>query len=484
MSNSSVDIDKVVSDGSKESMVLGLTVADEGFDFTSSISSALEEASLEIQALNETIDSIKNLRPECDKLDYILAASAGALCGIIDIFLVGKPGESPLGKITDKWFSNRTKDFAKLCGWKGKDEKSAISFLERKFKVPYDQRGAGDAGSSVFGLTPQNHHFKSLAHNPTLCGLFFSILDQFKNTSHFVSGGQLISLSRADDNFELKGSDIPSKLFCGFVNWFGHLISDLSGSSVSKGRGSGIPSPFGAWTNDIIAIKSSLGISPSQFDETINELALKIYNEGFDARFQATQAIPVFINEMVVRLIYAVRRLCRYFSQTKKEERSPKLMWQRCEPFSNPTVKRMLTVAHGTFCLLDIGDATVRGFMSGGGSFNPTEFFLRLNIVGVGRFTVSLYGEGKRALVYWRAEKKAAFAAKEKVIVENYIEGLKILADKYNDSMLLTFVDNLRKSDMYVDAINKTAALAELRNVSHNKILRTKKDIDEYFRKG
>lgn len=190
--------------------------------------------------MNETVDSIKVLKPNCDKMDYILAASSGALCGIIDIFLVGKPGESPLGNITDKWFDARTMDFAKLCHPEKKkfnDLDSALRFLEKEFKVPYDQTGLGDAGRSVFDLTAKNHHFKSLAHNPSLLGLFFSILDQFSNTSHFVTDGQLISLQQADEKWELRGGNIPSKLFCGFTNWIGHLISDMSGSSSSAAKG-------------------------------------------------------------------------------------------------------------------------------------------------------------------------------------------------------------------------------------------------------
>lgn len=484
MKNTNFNLKKVLPGDSEPSIILELTVEDNHFGFLSSISSALEQADLEIQTLNETVGLVKNLKPECDKLDYILAASSGALCGIIDVFLVGKPSESPIGDITDKWFAAKMMDFAKRCGWKGEGEKSALRFLEKKFKIPYDQHGRGDAASFIFDLSPSNHHFKSLAHNPTLCGLFFSILDQFQNTSHFTSRGELISLEKADDKFELRGHDIPSKLFCAFVNWFGHLISDLSGSSGSKGRGMGIPSPFWAWINDVIAIKSALGIPVSQFDEAVNELALNIYESGYDARFQAAQAIPVFINEMVVRMIYAVRRLLRYFSNTKKSERSFSLMWHSCEPFSNPTVKRMLTVAHGTFCVVDLGDATVHSFIVGAVTFNPTEFFLRLNIVGVGRFAISLYGEGKRALHCQRTEQEAVFAGKEKVIVENYIEGLNILAYKYDDSTLLTFVEDLRNSDMYKSAFNKTVALAELRDVPQDKILRSKSDIDAFFRRG
>jgi len=471
----------------KKDILLNLSVEDGGFDFSTSIADAMAKVETELVVLNETVDSIKGLKPDCDKLDYILATSSGALCGIIDIFLVGKPGESPLGNITDKWFVARTIDFAKLCNPEKKNFDSldsALRFLEKKFKVPYDQTGLGDAGKTIFDLTAKNHHFKSLAHNPSLLGLFFSILDQFSNTSYFVTDGQLVSLQQADEKWELRGGNIPSKLFCGFANWIGHLISDVSGSSSSaaKGnRGTGLPSPLWTWTNDIIAIKAKLGLSVTETDKTMNELALNIFEKGYDIRFQTAQAIPVFLNELLVRLIYAIRRLFRYFSEIPKTERSFALMWKKCEPFSNATVKRMLTVAHGTFCLVDVGDAVGRSLIAGGGTFNAVEFVLRLNVVGVGRFAISLYGETRRAISYNHAKKEFDFASKETVIVSNYIEGLKILAHQYDDHHLLMFISDFEKSDAYIEAFGKSVTLAEVRNVPVNRILKSKPDIDKYF---
>ncbi len=479
--------DVIVRKGVKSNIFLDLNIDESGFEFSTSIADALEQAENELTTLNETIKSIKDLKPNCDKLDYILAASSGALCGVIDIFLVGKPGESPLGEITDKWFANRTMDFAKLCHPKHKDFdslESALRFLEKEFKVPYDQTGLGDAGKVVYDLNAKNHHFKSLAHNPSLLGLFFSIIDQFTNSSHFVSDGQLISLEKADEKWELRGNNISSKLFCGFTNWIGHLISDVSGSQSSARvgkRGMGIPSPLWTWTNDIIAIKAKLNLPVTETDKAMNQLALDIFKEGYDDRFQTTQAIPVFINEMLVRLIYSVRRLFKYFSDTRKEERSVSLMWQRCEPFSNPTVKRMLTIAHGTFCLVDIGDAVGGSFVVGGGTFNAVEFVLRLNVVGVGRFAISLYGETTRAFSYNFAKKEADFASRETVIVKNYIEGLKILSLKYDDKFLLMFIDDFEKSDAYTEAFEKSVSLAKLRDVPSDKILKDKDAIDRYF---
>ena len=94
-----------------KAILLELDVDEGKYIFPNTISDALidandERLNLEEQ-LNETLDTIKALTPECDKYDYILAASSGALCGLIDVFLVGKPGESPLGEITDKWFADK-----------------------------------------------------------------------------------------------------------------------------------------------------------------------------------------------------------------------------------------------------------------------------------------------------------------------------------------------------------------------------------------
>lgn len=463
-----------------DQLIFEMNIAEDNFAFTSSIESALLVAQKEKENLIESIQSVENLKSEADKLDYVLAASVGAITGLLDIFLVGKPGESPIGDITDKWFENRVEDFSRLCGWEG--DSSAIGFLEKKFKVPYDQRGAGDAGSRIFNLNPSNHHFKSLGHNPSLFGLFFSILDQFKNQSHFISEGKMISLQEASGKFVLRGNNIPSKLFCGFINWLGHLFSDVSGSSGSRGRGMGIPSPLWTWTNNVIAVKSKLGVTVSQFDKDINELALDIYSKGYDSRFQAAQAIPVFVNEILVRTVFSIRRMLKYYAITDKEERSAKALWKACEPFSNTTVKRMLTVSHGTFCLFDLSDATIRGFTKGAGSFNTTEFFLRLNIVGVGRFFISIYGEANRAIKIHKTESENQFLKKKMTVLENYMSGLEILSKLYDDKDLLLFVDELRKSDIYIQAFEKSVQLARLRKVPEDMILKSKSDIDDFFK--
>ena len=152
----------------KAAVILKMNLEGE-HDFASSIEKAIETADSELARLDETIRSVDDLKPDCDKLDYALAASSGAICGLIDIFLVDKPGESPIGDVTDKWFEDRVADFAKLNGWQGESAKTPIKFLEEKYKVPYDQTGRGVA-SCIYGLTPSTTTLKITRAQPDPVG--------------------------------------------------------------------------------------------------------------------------------------------------------------------------------------------------------------------------------------------------------------------------------------------------------------------------
>lgn len=471
-------------------LILGFELDNNKFNFLYSIEKAQIDGNIELEEIEKNIldkeEVIKKLTQECDKVDYILATCSGAICSIIDIFLVTKPGQSQLQNITDTWFKDRTKDFAKVCGWNEEVNtiESAIRFLEEKFKIPYDQTGAGGIGASIFDLTPKNHHFKSLGHNPSLLGLFFSILNQFDTSSSFISNGELITLEKADNKFELRGNDVPSKVFCAFVNWFGHIVSDVSGSSGSSTRGMGIPSPLWTWTNDIIAIKNCLKIPVTDFDKNISELALTIYKKGYDTRFQTAQAIPVIINELIVRFFYSIRRMIQYFINNDLEKFSFSELWKNCEPFSNATVKRMLIIAHGTFCLVDTSDAIANGFIYGGGCFNVSEFVMRLNISGIGRFSISLYGELDRTIKKNVTVEELKYLKMKERFVKDYLTNLKELAEMYDDTDLKNMIEDFKTSDLYIEAFQKSALLAEKRNVDKNKILKNKANIDIYFTGG
>ena len=107
---------------------------------------------------NEDNQNLLKKKDKCDKYDYITAIACG--------------------KWTDKQVDNAVMGFAKKLGWNPKasntgNANSAIGFLERKFKVNYDQRKPSDV-NDLFNISPNSHHMMSLAHSPDVVGLFFS----------------------------------------------------------------------------------------------------------------------------------------------------------------------------------------------------------------------------------------------------------------------------------------------------------------------
>ena len=313
---------------------------------------------------------------KCDKYDYLIAVGCGAVAGIVDIFLVGAPTENAiLSKWSDAQVDHAVKTFAKTCGWSPREVKensvaSAIGFLEKKFPVNYDQRHSGDVGD-LFKMSPKNHHLKSLAHSPDIVGLFFSILNQFTSTASFLDNGQLITIQT--DTYELQGHNLISKLFCGVANWFGHIMSDVAGSSGASGRGSGLAIPFFELFQ--LCDFGSLQVGPDR--NTLAVVATKAFQEGYDARFGLTMAIPVILCDLTIRLIWALKHYF-YYKRPLRE----------CIPSKkHDDLRVMLIMGNGVLCLMDGADALIR---SGG---NWVAFFTRLNIIAWFRFVFLVFRE-------------------------------------------------------------------------------------------
>ncbi|MBN1064493.1 hypothetical protein [Clostridium botulinum] len=383
------------------------------------------------------------LEGKCDKYDYAIAAFCGISAGLIDIFFVGEPKLSFLGKWTDDQTDNVVKKFAKVVGWKPKpgnegNVASAIGFLENHFKVNYDHRSTTDV-NGLFNMGTKNHHLKSLAHSPDIIGLFFSILDQFQGKASFLDKGQLIRID-ADDQ-QLYGNNLVAKIFCGFCNWIGHLISDVAGSSggrgsLNGGRGSGISIPF----FQLFQLCDFGQFQIGKDRQTLATLMTRTFQEGYDARFGATMIIPVIVNDLSIRLLWTIKR--RFYH---------KKSWDECIPTSNHAdLRAMILVGNGALCLMDGADAAIR---SGG---NALKFVLRLNVVAWFRLILLIlkelsirygisYDDIKKEYekinavldTYLEQLKKIDFATYEKEIKElaNINELLLLNDDKATESM-------------------------------------------------
>ncbi len=318
----------------------------------------------------------------CNKYDYMIAGTCGVIGGLIDILFGGMPTDSKLGNIADEQANKITEKFAEFVGWdkdkaveKGSNTTaSAIGYLEGKFKVNYDQTSIDGVGSKGKKLTAKNHHLKSLGHSPDLIGLFFSILNQFTNTSSFIIKGKLITIDT--ETSELQGDNFIAKIFCGFANWFGHIMSDWAGSSgtVKKdGRGMGVPIPF--YSLFQLMDFGEFNYTPNKNNKktvklTFAQMTSTIFENGYDSRHSMAMAVPVLTTELLIRFMYTMKS---HFYHERE--------WKDSIPSGNiPEVRRMLLVGHGTLCLIDGVDAGIR---SGG---DMVTFLLRTNLLAWVRF--------------------------------------------------------------------------------------------------
>lgn len=316
------------------------------------------------QFSTETVETLFQ-KDDCDKYDYMIAAGCGVIGGIVDVVVGSINSDNIVSGFTDKQIGNLVQRFAEKCGWEYEGEKevldrshSAIKWLEKRFKVNYDQ-AVGNAAQEIFDLYPKNHHIKSLAHSPDLIGLFFSIIDQFTGTSHFYSpDGRLMIINT--NTMEIEGKTIQAKLFAGVVNWFGHLVSDAAGSATSKGRGMGITIPF----YSLIELCNFGRFDVNGTTLTVAEIGTKVFTSGYDLRHGITLSIPVLITELSIRFCWAIRRHFQYKNPIMK-----------CIPMGDhDSLQIMLLTGYGCFCIIDAIDAGVK---SGG---NAVMFAAHLNI--------------------------------------------------------------------------------------------------------
>lgn len=325
---------------------------------------AIIENSDENRLLIRTID-------KCDKYDYLIAVACGVIGGLIDIFLVGTPKDSNLIQWTDAQVDNAVKGFARISGWNPKANKvdnvaSAIGFLEKKYKINYDQRHSVDV-NNLFDMSTKNHHMMSLGHSPDVIGLFFSILNQFTSTATFLTKGQLVTVDTK--TFELHGYNFIAKVFCGIVNWLGHLMSDVAGSSGSRGnagRGAGLVMPF----YELFGLCKFGEFNIRKDRQDLATVATRAFQEGYDLRFGLAMAIPVIITDLSIRLIWSLRRYFQY-----------KKPLNECIPNKkHANLRVMLLFGNATLCVMDGIDAFVK---SGG---NLLAFFMRFNLIAWFRF--------------------------------------------------------------------------------------------------
>ena len=278
-------------------------------------------------------------------------------------------------------------------------------------------------GPTTHGYTTMRdatqHHLRDFSHHPSPVGLVCSLLMQFtgKGFGTKTDGTFAIFDLPADAMKDglLVGRNVPEKILYGTVKWLFHLISDMAGSSSTPGAGTGIPGPLLSFLKEASALPffRDLSIGYEGKMRTLSQWISKAFNgtllkdeDGnplrFDLRTEVglaeqilTQVPAVLANECIVRGFYTITR---FIDELKRCDVSSvkdlaRINPSRFLPLNSRALTRMLTVASGSFVVVNSGIAAVRAVVEGtasGGVGAVPLFFMRLNYAGIGRFAFAL----------------------------------------------------------------------------------------------
>lgn len=379
----------------------------------------------DIQAVEERLCGTENLTVHADKIDYLVSSGCGIICGFVDSFFVGEFNiDVAISKDRlniDDFIIKAAKKLLKYKNKGGDPLKGSIKSFEDNFKVAQDNAFSKDISVSTF-----SHHLDDLAHHPSPLGLIAGIFAQYLRIGIFTNkdgetsivavktkSNELIKIwlpiiisgiltwivnlaesYKKSDEDELpaflqstisKLAQLPQlvSVLKTVVNWAGHLVSDVNGSSSTPGEGMGIPGLYLSFLKEVASLP---GLNNTGLSEYIDEL---YQNEKFDLRKELSnidqlkkQFVPVVLGEALVRGFY----LIRHFVDSYKENNGfTGINWRQVVPVGNRTIVRMLTVEKGTFEVFDVADAAIRS-----GGFTTPSFLFHLNFVGATSFAVTL----------------------------------------------------------------------------------------------
>ena len=367
---------------------------------------------------------------KADKFDCLIAASSGFLTGMLDIFWIGEFSLADAQTMGHEFTNRFVIKVAQSLGCLKETLDGAIKFLEKKYPNPSDKV------ASYYGSGSQ-HHLRDFSHHPTLFGLICSILTQFTYMGHGTDkDGKYLSVEIL--NSDAIGATFEEKILFGVVNWAFHLVSDMAGSSQRAGAGTGIPGPFLSTLKEASALPliRDIKVNYKEKEILLSKWLFKLFKGTafphenqqdliqFDLRteigikgYEIKQAVPVVINQCIVRSFYLIRRLIIELNNknihTIKDLKN--LERRNILPWNNRCITRMLTISAGVFTIVDNSDATIRTAIR-----NPydkaafvKDFMFRVNFYGIARFTIAIRNDAR----YIKADINDVFTVKAKKLL-------------------------------------------------------------------
>ena len=284
------------------------------------------------EELKSNEQAIKQLKQEfnqihrLDKTDISISAIAGIIGAAVDILMVGIPQKGREGLESGPLSDFIRKKFDEVFP-ESEMEKLANSKIS---KVSYDAQDNRNTTIRVEGLSTYYHRFLSLGHDPLL-GFVVGVFDILTGRMTTIDKTGKIVSQVMENYADRKESDI----FAALAKQIIHLKSDITTSM-------GLPAPLMGVFN--LFQFGSIG----EYEQTVAEIVQGMYYEGYDFIHFCSMSIPVMVTEVIVRTLYAIKRIKE--GNTIRDS----------IPFSlkrdkHPKLSTMLFIAHSSATAINAG---------------------------------------------------------------------------------------------------------------------------------
>ena len=355
-----------------------------------------------------------------DKIDYVIAAGSGLLCGLLDILWVGEFNITRGKTVAKEKIEALSKKLAEMEGWhetvKTKGKQGLADILTFLSLRPHNNEESGE--------TEEFQHVGrvNLSSLPTITGLVFSLLSQFYGQNYFVEEDGSLFIEEISSETKFIGRSISEKIFIGVVDWLFNLASNIDNMSDEfySPHLNIIPVPIFELAKNLSQIPLFHDLCEKikcNSDEKIDNYLNELWNRARDKAiwFSDTkvagvifeigrQSLPVLANDFFVRASYFFRRLMAEIKDSTIQDITifQTIDWEKVSPFNNPTIDRMISISSAVFTGIDLTEAIVKQLSSG------KPFYLSINYVGV----IKLFFPVKKEIV-WALKRRDIKKVKE-----------------------------------------------------------------------
>ena len=393
---------------------------------------------------------------EPEKKYYAAAAASGLLTGMLSSFHLSEKQLKAIGTFKEKNWSPLIVKAANFAGYKKSDYKGASKYLVSK------------AVRVIEKNEKTKEYLTVLSKHPSLTGLLFSIITQYCGKIVVLSENGEITYRKLHDYYVI-GESNEEKLICAALYWvFALAVNEMESKrriidnlEIPKGLRKIIKEiAHSSFIKDFPSdYKEAEKLFSNWLEKTIKRAGLYSEKKEDDGKSHpldsimgmvlnlTKEALPVLINEGIVRSMYVLLRVC-----TVIKEKKISTFAEFCEippedilPEDGRILSNMCMIASALFAGANIAGAVLKGLKEkkvNGRKFAET-FLAELNIVGIGRFILACAANKQ----YWGENIQILYQKTRKAKASTYAQSEEYFED--GDAFASLVLDAIQARILY-----------------------------------